>query len=63
VGETRGFSSTRPVSGTVHREAPEIDGIVHVPDDLAVGSLVDVTATGAEGPDLWAEPRERSTGE
>ena len=31
-------------------EAPEIDGVVHVPDDLRVGSLVDVTITGAEGP-------------
>jgi hypothetical protein len=37
-------------------EAPEIDGIVHLPDDLAVGSLVDVTITGAEGPDLYAVP-------
>ena len=37
-------------------EAPEIDGIVNVPDDLAVGSLVDVTITGAEGPDLYAVP-------
>ena len=35
-------------------EAPEIDGIVHLPADLAVGSLVDVTITGAEGPDLHA---------
>jgi hypothetical protein len=35
-------------------EAPEIDGIVHLPIDLAVGSLVDVIITGAEGPDLYA---------
>jgi hypothetical protein len=28
---------------------------VHLPDDLAVGSLVDVTITDAEGPDLYAE--------
>ena len=41
-------------------EAPEIDGIVHVPDDLAVGSLVDVTITGAEGPDLYARTADRS---
>jgi hypothetical protein len=27
---------------------------VHLPDDLAVGSLVDVAITGAEGPDLFA---------
>jgi hypothetical protein len=37
-------------------EAPEIDGIVHLPADLAVGRLVDVTLTGAEGPDLHAVP-------
>ncbi len=42
---------------TVH-EAPEIDGIVHLPIDLAVGRLVDVTITGAEGPDLYAIPVE-----
>ncbi|MGE3620217.1 MAG: 30S ribosomal protein S12 methylthiotransferase RimO [Acidimicrobiia bacterium] len=39
-----------------HREAPEIDGIVHVPDDLEVGSLVEVRITGAVGPDLVAAP-------
>ncbi len=38
-----------------HREAPEIDGIVHVPTTIAPGRLVDVVATGAAGPDLWAE--------
>jgi hypothetical protein len=37
-------------------EAPEIDGIVHLPADLAVGRLVDVALTGAEGPDLFAVP-------
>ena len=31
---------------SVH-EAPEIDGVVHVPADLAVGSLVDVVVTGS----------------
>ena len=40
---------------TVH-EAPEIDGVVHLPPDLAVGDLVDVEITGAEGPDLHAAP-------
>ena len=30
-------------------EAPEIDGIVYLPTELAVGSLVDVTITGAAG--------------
>jgi ribosomal protein S12 methylthiotransferase len=47
-----------------HREAPEIDGIVHVPEDLAVGRICEVTVTGAAGPDLWAErvPALRGTG-
>ena len=39
-----------------HREAPEIDGVVHVPDTLAPGAFHKVTVTGAAGPDLWAEP-------
>lgn len=36
------------------REAPEIDGIVHVPDGLAAGSFHTVELVGAEGPDLYA---------
>ena len=32
-------SSTRPASARSHREAPEIDGIITVPEDLAVGAL------------------------
>ena len=39
-----------------HREAPEIDGIVNVPETLEVGSFHVVEITGAEGPDLHAEP-------
>jgi ribosomal protein S12 methylthiotransferase len=38
-----------------HREAPEIDGIVEVPAQLAIGSFANVTVTGAMGPDLVAE--------
>jgi hypothetical protein len=44
-----------PGVGRTHREAPEIDGIVHIPESLASGTIVDVVATGAAGPDLWAE--------
>jgi ribosomal protein S12 methylthiotransferase len=40
-----------------HREAPEIDGIVAVSDDLDVGAFHTVTVTDALGPDLQAEPR------
>jgi ribosomal protein S12 methylthiotransferase len=39
-----------------HREAPEIDGVITVPDDLPVGALVKVQITGAAGPDLDATP-------
>ena len=39
-----------------HREAPEIDGIVVVPDDLPVGTFHSVRIVGAEGPDTHAEP-------
>jgi ribosomal protein S12 methylthiotransferase len=41
--------------GRSHREAPEIDGVVHIPASVEPGSLVQVVATGAAGPDLWAE--------
>jgi ribosomal protein S12 methylthiotransferase len=55
VGTTMHVLVDAPGVGRSHREAPEIDGIVHVPDDLATGILTDVVATGAAGPDLWAE--------
>lgn len=38
------------------REAPEIDGVVVVPDGLPVGSLVEVEITGSLGTDLVATP-------
>ncbi len=41
-------------AGRTHREAPEIDGIVHVADDLAVGAFADVDVVDALGPDLVA---------
>lgn len=40
--------------GRSHWEAPEIDGIVHVPDELVVGDLVEVEIVDALGPDLVA---------
>ena len=45
-----------PGVGRSHREAPEIDGVIAVPTDLAVGSFVDAEVTDAEGPDLEAIP-------
>ena len=44
-----------PGQGRTYREAPEIDGIVTVPDDLPVGAFVEVRVVDALGPDLVAE--------
>lgn len=38
-----------------HREAPEIDGIIHVPDHLPVGEFAEVEIKSSVGPDLEAE--------
>lgn len=43
-----------PGIGRTHREAPEIDGVVLIKDDLSVGKLFDVEIGGAIGPDLVA---------
>ncbi len=40
--------------GRSHREAPEIDGVVHVRHDLRVGEFAEVSIVGALGPDLLA---------
>ncbi|MDP8987324.1 MAG: MiaB/RimO family radical SAM methylthiotransferase [Actinomycetota bacterium] len=44
----------RPGVGRTYREAPEIDGIVHLPGHLAPGSLAPVRVVAAAGPDLVA---------
>lgn len=44
-----------PGVGRTHREAPEIDGIVSVPQTLPVGEFATVEIIGAMGPDLIAE--------
>ena len=41
--------------GRTHREAPEIDGIVELPETLEVGSFATVRVLDAIGPDLRAE--------
>jgi ribosomal protein S12 methylthiotransferase len=41
-------------TGRTHREAPEIDGVVAVPEDLLPGTFAQLTVTGAAGPDLEA---------
>ncbi len=43
-----------PGVARTHREAPEIDGIVGVPDHLVPGTFTTLTVTGALGPDLEA---------
>ncbi|MCU1357584.1 MAG: rimO [Acidimicrobiales bacterium] len=43
-----------PGTARSHREAPEIDGIITVPEDLVAGSFATLTVTGALGPDLEA---------
>jgi ribosomal protein S12 methylthiotransferase len=54
VGRTVEVLVDAPGLGRTHREAPEIDGVVHLPDSLEVGTFVDVTVTSALGPDLVA---------
>ncbi len=46
----------RPGIARSPREAPEIDGIIEVPADLAVGEFHAVRIVSALGPDLVAEP-------
>jgi hypothetical protein len=41
--------------GRTHREAPEIDGIVLIDDQLPVGTFVKVDIIDALGPDLVAQ--------
>ena len=54
IGERIEVLVDEPGVGRSHREAPEIDGVVSVPADLAAGQFVEVTVTGAAGPDLEA---------
>jgi ribosomal protein S12 methylthiotransferase len=56
IGEVRRVLVDAPGQGRTVHEAPEIDGIVHLPAELRVGGLVDVVITGAEGPDLHGVP-------
>ena len=56
VGQVRRVLVDEVGRGRTVHEAPEIDGIVQVPDTLGVGSLVDVVITGSLGTDLIAEP-------
>ena len=57
IGETHRVLVDEPGVGRSHREAPEIDGVVNVPETLAVGKFHDVVITDALGPDLVAVPK------
>ena len=52
-----------PGVGRSHREAPQIDGIVRVPESLTTGSFAKVRIVDAEGPDLVAEGATRASGD
>jgi ribosomal protein S12 methylthiotransferase len=54
VGSRREVLVDAPGRGRTVHEAPEIDGIVHLPDDTVAGELLSVTVTAAVGPDLYA---------
>jgi ribosomal protein S12 methylthiotransferase len=43
-----------------HREAPDIDGVVHIDAEIAPGSFIEAVVTDAEGPDLSAKVLERA---
>jgi ribosomal protein S12 methylthiotransferase len=43
-----------PGEGRTHREAPEIDGVVRVPEALEAGTFAGLTVTGVAGVDLEA---------
>ena len=55
VGAHRQVLGDAPGRGRTVHEAPEIDGIVHLPVDTAAGDLLNVVVTSAVGPDLYAE--------
>ena len=56
VGQVRQVLVDEVGRGRTVHEAPEIDGIVRVPDALEVGSMVDVAITGSLGTDLVGVP-------
>ena len=55
IGETVRVLVDSPGEARSTREAPEIDGVIEVPDHLAVGQFHDVRIVDAMGPDLVAD--------
>ena len=60
-GQRRQVLVDAPGRGRTVHEAPEIDGIVHLPGDTVAGDLLEVEIAAAVGPDLYA--CRRPTGE
>jgi ribosomal protein S12 methylthiotransferase len=56
VGRTVEVLVDEPGTGRTHREAPEIDGIVQLPENLTPGTFAQVRVVDALGPDLVALP-------
>lgn len=54
IGETLDVLVDSAGIARSHREAPEIDGVIHVSETLQVGSFVQVEIANAFGPDLVA---------
>ncbi len=55
VGQKRQVLVDAPGRGRTVHEAPEIDGIVHLPNDTVAGELIEVVITAAVGPDLYGD--------
>ena len=62
VGDVVEVLVDEPGVARSHREAPEIDGVIAVPEHIAVGELHQVRITSAAGPDCTAEPLAVSAG-
>jgi ribosomal protein S12 methylthiotransferase len=56
VGQRVQVLVDEPGVGRTHREAPEIDGVVNLPEHLAAGTFATVRVVEALGPDLVGEP-------
>ena len=54
IGTTVEVLIDEPGVARSHREAPEIDGVIRIPDDVPPGRWVELVVTGAAGPDLEA---------
>jgi ribosomal protein S12 methylthiotransferase len=55
IGQSLSVLVDTPGIARSHREAPEIDGVIHVSKNAAVGDFITVSIVDALGPDLVAE--------